>query len=61
VVQHQHQSEATVAAIKAAPPITVTGLHFFGYPIQDWVALATLVYVLLQIALLLYKVYKDNK
>lgn len=30
--------------VKASPAITLTGMHFFGYPIADWLALAGTIY-----------------
>ena len=39
-------------AIKAAPPITITGMTIVGIPIQDWVLMLTLVYTILQILII---------
>lgn len=41
--------EAAAAAAKAAPPLAVTGMTVAGYPLADWVLVATLLYTLLQI------------
>lgn len=30
--------------VKASPAITLTGMHFFGYPIADWLALVGTIY-----------------
>ena len=38
--------------IKAAPPITITGMTIVGIPIQDWVLIMTLVYTILQILII---------
>jgi hypothetical protein len=50
----QHQDIADPAA-KATPAAVVAGLTFCGYSLNDVVLFATLVYVLLQIAFLLFK------
>jgi hypothetical protein len=47
--------DTMVAAMKAAPPVAVTSAHWlFGLTLNDWVAIFTIVYVLLQTALLIY-------
>lgn len=44
------------AAAKAAPPVAVTGSHVvLNMTLNDWVALATLVYLLLQAFFLIRK------
>lgn len=46
--------------IRSSPPVAVSGLNLFGYPVADSVAVVTLVYVLLQIFFLLKrKIYKE--
>ena len=47
--------DLTKAAIEAAPPVTYAALRLFGMPLPDWVALATLVYILLQAAHLIWR------
>lgn len=37
---------------KMAPPVGVVGLSILGIPISDWVQVATLIYVLLQMHIL---------
>lgn len=37
------------ALVPAAPPALVSGLTWFGVTLQDWVYIATLVYILLNI------------
>lgn len=56
-----HAGEVAVAAAKASPPLAVTGMHLSGHPLQDWLVLATLVYTVLQIILLLPKFHKQYK
>lgn len=48
-------SDLAAEAAKATPPITVVGATVAGFPLNDLVLAATLVYVVLQTAFLLYK------
>lgn len=41
-------------AIKSAPPVAVTGLSLAGVPLQDWVYIATLVWISIQAAVFLW-------
>jgi hypothetical protein len=34
---------------KMAPPTSVLGLHFAGIPLNDWVSILTIIYLLLAI------------
>lgn len=44
------------AAAKAAPPVVVTGSHVvFNLALSDWVAIATLIYICLQVFVLIRK------
>lgn len=36
---------------KAAPPITITSMSILGFPMSDWVLLATLIYTVIQIGI----------
>lgn len=43
-------------SIKATPPVTVVGIHtIFGLELNEWVAVFTIVYIVLQIFFLLNK------
>lgn len=43
------KDEIAAAAVKAAPPVAVTGSHvLFNLTLNDWVAIATLAYLALQ-------------
>ncbi len=53
-----HVGEITLATIKAAPPITITGMIIFGYTVQDWVCVLTGIWVIIQIYLALYNHFK---
>ena len=35
-----------VEAVQAAPPASVVGLSLFGYPLAEWVYVATLIYTI---------------
>jgi len=54
----QQQTEVIDQAARAAPAAVVAGLTFAGYSLNDIVLFATLVYILLQIAFLLFKWWK---
>lgn len=56
-----HQEEVLVAAVKVAPPVAITGMTLAGYPLADWLILATLVYTILQLLLLLEKRFLPRK
>lgn len=50
------KDEIAVAAAKSAPPLAVTSSHvMFNLTLNDWVALATLVYIGLQAFFLIRK------
>lgn len=56
----KHQTAADIAA--SAPPVTVAGMSFVGYPIQDWVQVIALIWLVLQIGYFVYaKCKKDPK
>lgn len=49
-------------ALKATPPVVITGMTLFGYPLQDWVLVATLIYTLLQIVFVIRdKVFRNRR
>jgi disulfide bond formation protein DsbB len=54
---HEHITDA----VKAAPPLAVTASTFVGMSLQDWVYALTIIYTVLQIALLVRKHFKDKK
>lgn len=37
-----------MGAVKASPPVTTVALSLMGVPLQEWVYIATLAYLLLQ-------------
>lgn len=56
------KDEITSAVVKATPPAAVTGAHFIlGLSLNDWVAVATLIYVVLQVTLLIWNQVKEGK
>lgn len=56
----ESHGDLMVAAGKASPPIMVSGAAVAGFSLQDWVLIATLVYTVLQIALLVYNFLKKR-
>ena len=57
VTDHSQHIETgvTMAAIKTSPPVVVSGLTLAGVQLQDWLILATILYTLIQIIILLPK------
>lgn len=53
--------EAGMAAAKVAPPVTAVGLTLMGVQLSDWLIIATLIYTVLQIALLLQKLWVERR
>lgn len=51
----QKAQEFLEESIKATPPVTVAGLTFMGFTLNDLVLIATLVYVVLQVGFLVYR------
>jgi hypothetical protein len=45
--------DVVASAIKAAPPVSVVGMHFLGYGLAEWLVAVTLVYTILQVVVLL--------
>lgn len=43
--------------VKTTPPIGVSALSLMGIPLSDWVYIVTIMYVLIQILVLLYKTF----
>lgn len=49
---------------KMTPPVTVGMADYFGFSLQDWMYVATILYIILQAAVLIYKTFmkrKENK
>lgn len=59
--QSNSYQEMAAEAIKSAPPVAVTGAMVGGVHVNDWVAILTAVYVLLQIGFLLKREWLDKK
>lgn len=53
-------SQVADMTVKAAPPITVTGLTFYGIAIPDIVGLLTIAYLIVHIGYILTKWYKGR-
>ena len=57
VTDHSQHLETgvTMAVAKTSPPVVVSGLTLAGVQLQDWLILATILYTLIQIIILLPK------
>ena len=55
-----HAQEAAVAVAKVTPPVAATGMTLAGYPLADWLILVTILYTVLQIAVLAHKWYLQH-
>lgn len=52
------QAELTEHAVKAAPPLAVSGLSVMGLPLSEWVYVLTAIYIAFQIVLIVPKVIR---
>jgi hypothetical protein len=57
----QTKSELAAETLKATPPAAVAGLTLMGVSLNDVVLIATLVYLSVQIAFLVYKWIKLHR
>ena len=58
----QHlESGLSMAVAKTSPPVVVSGLTLAGVQLQDWLILATILYTLIQIIILLPKLKQSFK
>ena len=58
----QHlESGLSMAAIKTSPPIIVTGVTLAGVQLQDWLIMATILYTVIQIIIVLPKLKQSFK
>ncbi|MDH1865723.1 hypothetical protein N5D83_02680 [Pseudomonas chengduensis] len=55
----QAAQETTLEALKAAPPVAVAGSMWAGMSPAEWITALTILYLVLQIGLLLFK-YRDQ-
>lgn len=51
-------TEIAAEATKTAPPVAAMTVASHGYTLQDWVWVATLVYIVLQVGWLLWRWWK---
>ncbi len=50
----QHlETGVTMAVAKVSPPVVVSGLTLGGVQLQDWLIIATIIYTVIQIIILL--------
>lgn len=54
-------TEFAVEAAKAAPPVSVSGLLVFGFPLSEWAIGLTIIYTLMQIYFSLSKHLRERK
>jgi hypothetical protein len=53
--------ELTIEAVKATPPATAAALVLFGYTLNEWVAIMSLLLIFLQIVFMIKKNVFDKK
>ncbi|QZI86144.1 hypothetical protein PODOV006v2_p0050 [Vibrio phage 15E36.1] len=53
-------SQVADMTVKAAPPVTVTGLTFYGVALPDVVAILTIVYLVVHIGYIVTKWFKGR-
>lgn len=62
MMTHEQKLDVAQEAVKSAPPVAVTAISgLLGFSLHDWVLVATLVYVVFQIAWLVYKWQRARK
>lgn len=57
----EHTAEVAASVMKAAPPLSVSGLLVFGIPVQDIVVVITGVYTLAMLAHLMWRWHHEWK
>ena len=58
----QHiETGVTMTVAKVSPPVVVSGLTLGGAQLQDWLIIATLIYTVIQIIILLPKLKQSFK
>lgn len=57
----QSGNEIAGPIVKAAPPVTVSGMGLAGVTLNEWVLLATLIYTVVQTLIALYKFFRKDK
>ena len=53
--------EAGREAVKALPPVGVTGTLFLGLPLSEWLVILTIIYTMLQIGYLVWNMVHKEK
>ena len=53
--------EIATEAVKAAPPVAVTTASLSGLSLAEWVSIATIVYIGLQVGLLLPRYWREYR
>lgn len=58
--EHLPKEEVAMAIKSTTPPAVVVGFTIAGHPLADWVQLATLVFIVVQILIISHTWYKNN-
>lgn len=58
-MKNELAGEIGAASAKAAPPLAVAGASVSGWGVQEWMYAATFVYVVAQLAYLLWKWHRE--
>lgn len=53
--------ETAREAVKAVPPVGVTGTLFLGLPLSEWLVILTIIYTALQIGYLVWNMVHKEK
>jgi hypothetical protein len=47
-------------AVKALPPVVVSGCTLFGIELNDWVVILTILYIFIQCVALSFRIHRDQ-
>jgi len=48
-------------ALKVSPVVAVSSATYLGFTLSDWMYIVTIIYMILQITVLVHKLYKGRK
>lgn len=54
------KQETITAALKTAPPVTVSGMILWGIPLNEWILMLTGAWILVQLGFFLYDRFKKK-
>lgn len=52
--------QPVVEATVGVPPITVAGMTWFGYAVDDWLKVVSLLWLVIQIGVFIYRTWKSR-